>query len=334
MSFYILAVIEDNLELSKCELFDTLSIAIKAGDLLAKNHCESNGFSWESPEFFKNETTGIWDIFSSNKKKILIIERAYSGQTFTKELVGCTGPIGLQGLPGVTGPRGTGDCPIGPQGIYGVTGATGPQKISSATGFSSDVIWTPITHVRKPEASDFALPIKLTDVAIATGMSGRNVGVSGAMGPQENDFPRFLNDDSKISEIKTDPIDPIDLEDEIEIEFNYHNPYDKNAPAGWFQNGKPAKMSDLRKNPHDIVPIYDLSENKQWALVTARIKKSPDYNEYIPSMYDEDFVVDQEQALIELKNRSDKGHDILQHECLFLENIRESELLSINDYTC
>lgn len=50
---------------------------------------------------------------------------------------------------------------------------------------------------------------------------------------------------------------------------------DRSLPAGWKVDGKPALMSDLIDNPLDVQdPLY-LTDAQKWALVTARVAKSP-----------------------------------------------------------
>lgn len=50
---------------------------------------------------------------------------------------------------------------------------------------------------------------------------------------------------------------------------------DRNLPAGWRHDGKPALMSDLIDNPLDVQDPSNLSDPQKWALVTARVAKSP-----------------------------------------------------------
>lgn len=50
---------------------------------------------------------------------------------------------------------------------------------------------------------------------------------------------------------------------------------DRALPAGWTLDGKPALMSDLVDNPLDIQDPNNLTDAQKWALVTARVSKSP-----------------------------------------------------------
>jgi hypothetical protein len=50
---------------------------------------------------------------------------------------------------------------------------------------------------------------------------------------------------------------------------------DRSLPAGWKYDGKPALMSDLLDNPDLVQDPLNLSDAQKWALVTARVAKSP-----------------------------------------------------------
>lgn len=50
---------------------------------------------------------------------------------------------------------------------------------------------------------------------------------------------------------------------------------DRALPAGWTLAGKPALMGDMIDNPLDVQDPSSLTEAQKWALVTARVSKSP-----------------------------------------------------------
>lgn len=96
---------------------------------------------------------------------------------------------------------------------------------------------------------------------------------------------------------------------------------DKTLPAGWFYDGKPALMSDMQDRPWDIKdPVSDLTDNQKWALVIARVKKSPGYKQ-IPKGYS-GLVVDQAFALKELETQSQTGLQIRDAEIEMLQIMR------------
>jgi hypothetical protein len=96
---------------------------------------------------------------------------------------------------------------------------------------------------------------------------------------------------------------------------------DKTLPAGWFYDGRPALMSDMQTSPWDVKdPVSDLTDNQKWALVIARVKKSPGYRQ-IPKGYS-GFTADQAFALKELEGRTQTGQQILDAEIEMLQVLR------------
>lgn len=96
---------------------------------------------------------------------------------------------------------------------------------------------------------------------------------------------------------------------------------DATLPAGWFYTGKPALMSDMKANPFDIKdPLLDLTDNEKWALVIARVKKSPGYRQ-IPKGYS-GFTADQAFALKELEGHTQTGQQIRDAEIETLQILR------------
>lgn len=95
------------------------------------------------------------------------------------------------------------------------------------------------------------------------------------------------------------------------------DPMDPSLPVGWSYSGKPITMADLLSDPYNVSSIYSLSEQKQWALVTSRVKKRPGFTVHLPSIGT--FI--QTSALHELENKTTLGHEIVMLECVFLDRV-------------
>ena len=92
---------------------------------------------------------------------------------------------------------------------------------------------------------------------------------------------------------------------------------DPALPAGWFHNGKPALMSDLLSNPFDVKdPLWDLTEAQKWALIEARVRKSPGFHSPIGTL-------DHARALVQLQGKLPKGEMLVQEEIEALHALRE-----------
>jgi hypothetical protein len=89
---------------------------------------------------------------------------------------------------------------------------------------------------------------------------------------------------------------------------------DRSLPAGWSLDGKPILMSDLLADPRNVRDPLTLTDAQKYALVTARIRKSPDYRSQ-PIRF---FTYYQNAALRDLATRS-----------LDAEELRDSEILSL-----
>lgn len=95
------------------------------------------------------------------------------------------------------------------------------------------------------------------------------------------------------------------------------DPMDRSLPAGWMYGGKPATMADLFDDPYNVLPIYNLSEAQKWALVTSRVSKRPNFIEYLPATGN----CNQSAALLELKNKTNIGKEIVLLECARLDQV-------------
>lgn len=93
------------------------------------------------------------------------------------------------------------------------------------------------------------------------------------------------------------------------------DPMDRSLPAGWTYNNKPATMADLFDDPYNVKPIDSLSEAQKWALVTSRVSKRLNFTAYLPGIGN----CNQPAALLELKNKTTLGKEIVELECTWLD---------------
>ena len=102
-----------------------------------------------------------------------------------------------------------------------------------------------------------------------------------------------------------------------------NDPYEDSLPGGWFFDGKPATMKDLKSNPDLIKSIYDLTDAQKWALATARISKSPNF--FLDLEYS---TFNQSAALGFLKDKCSVGRDIRDEELSVIEGVRANLTIS------
>jgi hypothetical protein len=105
------------------------------------------------------------------------------------------------------------------------------------------------------------------------------------------------------------------------------DPMTSSLPAGWNMNGQPILISDLVQDPKNVMPYDSLSNEQIFGLVIARIAKRPNYH-FTPSantLFYSDYngMLDQHQALVELKKKSDIGYQIVDAESLLLKELLE-----------
>lgn len=104
-------------------------------------------------------------------------------------------------------------------------------------------------------------------------------------------------------------------------------PYDDNLPGGWFLDNKPAKMIDLWETPEQVKSVYNLTKAQKAALVSARIMNRPGFSLYIPGLG----TYSQTMALEEIKNKTSASEEIIEDECIWLEEVRQDRLASLED---
>lgn len=108
------------------------------------------------------------------------------------------------------------------------------------------------------------------------------------------------------------------------VGFPNYDSQDLKLPAGWFHNNKPALMSDLLDDPFNVRDPSFLNEDQKWALITARIRKSQKF----VVMYPLGCVLDQDQVMEELKNRTSLGLKLRDAEIQALHDLREDRMLT------
>jgi hypothetical protein len=93
---------------------------------------------------------------------------------------------------------------------------------------------------------------------------------------------------------------------------------DPTLPVGWFLDNKPAVMQDLLNRPFDVKDPAWLSDDQKWALVTARVRKSPGF------LTDIGGGLNQQESLLEFKNKTLDGELIRDEEIDGLHELREA----------
>lgn len=102
-------------------------------------------------------------------------------------------------------------------------------------------------------------------------------------------------------------------------------------PGGFDWNDNPVLSAMLFEDPENVKPSSSLSDVQKMALVTARVKKLPNFSLLVPFVGT--FI--QSSALHELKANTTIGKQIIKMECDLLDRIREEEIkvqYQIRDY--
>lgn len=95
------------------------------------------------------------------------------------------------------------------------------------------------------------------------------------------------------------------------------DPFADNLPGGFTYDNKPLTIGDIKADPYCSHSIYSLSDAQKTALVTARIRKMPNY--YYKDIAPANNRL-QSLALEEIKNKTSLGEDIVRYEIAILEN--------------
>jgi len=99
---------------------------------------------------------------------------------------------------------------------------------------------------------------------------------------------------------------------------------DPDLPFGWTTNNKAFCLKD-GVDPYEMMPPTQLSEPKQWALITARVSKSPSFR--VKTSLGT-FV--QASALQELKKKTPVGEEIVKDQIAKLQALVDDEMENIN----
>lgn len=85
-------------------------------------------------------------------------------------------------------------------------------------------------------------------------------------------------------------------------------------PIGWTEDGKPARVKDMKDDPENIKSTYSLTDDEKWALVTARMSKRPKFFTIIDGMR-----YAQHNVLDILKARTQSGLEIRDRDIKFID---------------
>lgn len=94
---------------------------------------------------------------------------------------------------------------------------------------------------------------------------------------------------------------------------------DSTLPFGFSISGKPITMEEAVNDPFMVAFFDTLTENKEWAIVTARVKKRPSF-----SVNTKAGLLNQQAALKELNEKTAVGVEIRDNEISLLANTLSS----------
>lgn len=95
---------------------------------------------------------------------------------------------------------------------------------------------------------------------------------------------------------------------------------DRSLPVGWKLDGRPALMSDLLDDPADVQDPLNLTDAQKWAVVMARVSKSPGWKGVPKGSPIAWFSRD---ALTQLKSKSSIGELLRDGEIESLHHLRD-----------
>lgn len=95
---------------------------------------------------------------------------------------------------------------------------------------------------------------------------------------------------------------------------------DRSLPVGWKFDGKPALMGDLLDSPLDVLDPSNLTDAQKWAVVTARVSKSPGWKGMPKGSPIAWFSRD---ALVQIKSKSAIGELLRDGEIESLHHLRD-----------
>ncbi len=88
------------------------------------------------------------------------------------------------------------------------------------------------------------------------------------------------------------------------------DPKQTDLPAGWDYNGKPITVEEMLEDPSSVKEYDTLTTKEAVALVTARIRKRPNYLFHIPGWA----ILNRDDALRELSKMSHVAEMIIKNE--------------------
>jgi len=95
------------------------------------------------------------------------------------------------------------------------------------------------------------------------------------------------------------------------------DPEDMDLPGGWDLNNKPILVRDLCDDPYSVKDFHSLTAKQQIALVTARIRKRPNFILNIPGWG----TFNRDAALVELNPVSHIGEMIIESDLDILDKL-------------
>lgn len=124
----------------------------------------------------------------------------------------------------------------------------------------------------------------------------------------------------KLSQIQSPPIHVAGLNPPPPAARPPYDFQDRSLPVGWKSDGRPAVMGDLLDNPLDVQDPSNLTDAQKWALVTARVSKSPGWKGIPKGSPIAWFSRD---ALTQLKSKSAIGELLRDGEIESLHHLRD-----------
>lgn len=97
------------------------------------------------------------------------------------------------------------------------------------------------------------------------------------------------------------------------------DPLEDSLPATFSYDSKPMTVADVKADVEAAEPTYLLSEAKRFALVTARLRKRPNFIFTVQNL--SGVQLNQTKALSELKLKSDIAYDIVADDCSIIDNL-------------
>ena len=132
-------------------------------------------------------------------------------------------------------------------------------------------------------------------------------------------YQSHYHDDQMSIDVEFDEPEPVPTLNELNQMVSQSTLDFDDMPAGWFYDGRPARMKDMKKSPELVKDHVDeLNEDEKWALIIARISKRCKIYKQING-----FTEIMEMAIEALKNKTPVGLQIRNTELEFLDDYRQ-----------